>query len=487
MAKKIILESAHSLREFRLLTGKTTIDNVMSNVSLKTRLCRSGRGFLELNIPFLSAAMQAVSGRELAIALAQHGGISVIPCSLPIEKQTEIIEQVKKYKAGFQSSVITVEKSDKIENIVNLMKKYGYSSYFVTEGGRRNGKLIGMVTEKNFDEKKHLKNTVEDHMITKLDTAREGITLKEANQLMIQYGRGTLPIVDKKGNLKYVVFKKDVKKHINFPNSVVDENKRYLVAAAVSTQPKDKERIDALLETPVDALFIDASDGFSQFQADTLKYVKSKRKIPVVGGNVITKEGFNFLAKAGFDAVKVGMGIGSGCTTQEQKGTGRGQATALMDVCKARDEHYKKTGSYIPVIADGGMSTASQMIIALAIGADACMMGSFFAQYTEGAGPMRKHPKLGYLKEYWMEASAKAKNFGRYDSCEHIWFEEGVEGFVTHSGSIHKRLPESILKLKSSISSAGCKNIEELHKKSVIEIQSEASIAMGRVHDIITQ
>ena len=487
---KIIVEPSRSLQEYRLLTGKTTSDNTLSLVNLKTKLCRiPGKKieFIELNMPLISAAMQAVSGKELAIALAQYGGISVIPSSLSIEKQVGTINEVKKFKAGFQENVTTVKKDDKISLIVEFMKKYDYTSYFVTADGKPHGKLIGIITEKNFDPKKHANDKVEEHMQTKIDKALEGISLKEANTLMVKYGRGTLPIVDKKGNLKYVVFKRDVQKHLDFPDGVVDSNKRYLVAAAISTQPKDLPRIDALLETAVDVLFIDASDGYSQFQADTLNYIRKKSNIPVVGGNIITRDGFDFLAKAGFDAVKVGMGIGSGCTTQEQKGTGRGQATALMNVCAARDQYYRKTGKYIPIIADGGMSYSSQMVIALAIGADSLMLGSFFAQFTEAAGPLRTHPKLGALKEYWMEASAKAKNMGRYDSNEICWFEEGVEGYVPHTGSVYIHLKPTILKIKSALSSAGCRDISELHKNAALELQSEASIAMGKVHDIIVQ
>ncbi|MBN2458507.1 IMP dehydrogenase [Candidatus Woesearchaeota archaeon] len=492
MAKKVIMDPARSLREFRLLTGKTDSGNVISKVSLKTRLCRlpgrkSENRFLELNIPLVSAAMQAVSGSELAIALAQHGGISVIPSSLPIEKQARMITDIKKFKAGFQEDVITLSKTDKISKIIGFMKETGYTSYFITDDGSSHGKLIGIITENDFDPHSHASDAIEEHMQKKVNFAYEGITLKEANRLMVKYGRGTLPIVDRKGKLKYVVFKKDVKKHIDFPESVVDSKKRYLAAAAVSTQPKDRERIDMLIKMGVDVIFIDASDGYSEFQADTLKYIRSKsKKVPVVGGNVITKDGFKFLAEAGFDAIKVGMGIGSGCTTQEQKGTGRGQATALISICSARDAYYKKTGKYLPVIADGGLSGPSQMVVALAIGADALMLGSFFAQFTESAGPLRTHPKLGPLKEYWMEASPKAKNMGRYDSNDLVWFEEGIEGFVSHTGSIYVYLRQTLLKIKAALSSSGCKDIDALHKNSVLELQSEASIAMGKVHDIIS-
>jgi len=487
MARKIIFEPSHSLKEFRLLTGKTTLSNVMGKISLKTRFCRSGEGFVNLNIPLVSAAMQAVTGKELAVALAQLGGIGVVPCSIPLDEQARIVRHVKRFKAGFQENVICVSKDDKVSKVMKVMKEKGYGKFPVTAGGKSNGKLLGIITGKNFDPKRHADDKVSKHMVDAV-MAKEGISLGDADRKMIEHGTDVLPIVDKKDSLKFVVFKKDVEKHLSFPEGAVDENKRYLVAGAVSTQPADKKRIDALFNAGVDVIAVDASDGYSQFQADTLQYIKKKNKdMPVIGGNVINQEGFEFLANAGFDGVKVGMGIGSGCTTQAQKGTGRGQATALIEVCQARDEFYNKKGIYLPVISDGSIANSGQMMIALALGADSVMMGRFFAQFTESAGGLRKHPTMGPLKEYWMEASARARSYGRYDTSVDTFFEEGVEGFVPHLGSIYMHLRETVLKMKSSLSSAGCRDITEMHDKVIVELQSESALIDAGVHDIITK
>ncbi len=487
MAGKIIMEESRSLKEFRLLTGKTTLSNIMQKVSLKTRLCSTENGFIELNIPFVSAAMQAVSGPKLAEALAQFGAISVFPCSIPADEQAAMVREVKRFKAGFQSNVVTLKETDKISKAVEIMKKKGYSKFPVTDNGKMNGRLIGLLSDRFFDPKHDSEMLVKERMSTDILIAKEGITLKEANKLLVSNGKDILFVVDESKRLKLVAFKKDMMKHLDFPDELIDENKRYMVAAAVSTHPRDRSRADALIGAEADVIVIDSSDGFSDFQVDMLNYIKSKSKIPVIGGNIITKEGFNFLAEAGFNAVKVGMGIGSGCTTQEQKGTGRGQATALLEVCRARDEFYKKTGKYIPVISDGSIASPGQIVIALAFGADSVMMGRFFAQFTESAGDIRNHPTKGPLKEYWMEASRRARNYGRYETSSELFFEEGVEGFVQHIGSIYNNLQQTINKIKSALSNAGCSTIEELHKNAVLELQSFSSLQDSNVHDIIVK
>lgn len=487
MAKEIILKPAYSLREFRIHSRRTTIENIISKINLKTKLCRKVDDFFYLNMPLISAAMQAVSGTDMAIALAQHGGMGVIPCSIPVEEQVRIIKDVKRYKAGFQKEVICFAPYSKIDNVIDTIKKTGYSIFPVTEDGSSKSKLVGIITDKDFI-RKYKASPVSDYMVTHLDVAYEGIGMEEANELIIKYHRGFLPIVDKDFNLKSVVFKKDLEKSSDLPYELTDDKKRYCVAAAVSTQPKDRERIDALCESGLEAIFIDASDGYSDFQAETLDYIKSISDIPVIGGNIITYEGFMHLAKAGFDGVKVGMGIGSGCTTQETKGTGRGQAAALMDAVKARDDFYRKTGgTYIPIIADGGISSTAHMAVALAIGADSLMMGRYFVQYRESAAPLIRHKKHGFVKEYWMEASARARNYGRYDSSKDIFFEEGTEGYVPCIGSIHERknLPETLLKIKSAMSTAGCSTIDEMHREAILELQSVYSLADGAVHDMI--
>jgi len=487
-AKDILIRPGRSLKEFRLLTSRTNAENVMSKVSLKSRLCCLPKtaDHIYLNIPFISAAMQAVSCPKLAVALAQFGGLSVLPCSLPAKDVVMMVEEVKRYKAGFQENVVTLTKDQLISEAVQVMNSKGYHKFPITDDGLPHGKLIGMLSDRNFDPKDHAQDKIAKHMVKRVVAGKEGITLDEANKVMIKYGVTILPIVDKKNHLLYCVFKKDFQKHREFPLGSVDEKHRYMVAAAVSTQPSDRQRIDALIKEETDLIVVDSSDGFSDFQVETLNYIKKRSpRTPVVGGNIITYDGFMHLANAGFDAVKVGMGIGSGCTTQEQKGTGRGQATALIDVVKARNEFFASAGKYIPVIADGSISNPGQLVIALALGADSIMMGRFFAQFTESAGEVRNHPTYGPLKEFWMEASARAHSFGRYDQSASTWFEEGVEGYVPHTGSIYDNLGKTLLKIRSALSNAGCKSVDELHEKAVVELQSFSSLQDAGVHDII--
>ncbi len=493
MVKEVITKPSRSFREFRILTGKTTRSSSMSNIGLKTKLCmvpslKKKNEFFELNIPLISAAMQAVSAEKMAIALAQHGGLSVIPCSIPIKEQVEIINVVKRFKAGFQENVIAVSIDDTIKKVVGIIKETKYNTFPVTDNGRMKGKLLGVIRDKTFDFKEDLGKKVKDFMSKSYLSAEEGITLKEANKKMIKQGSSHLYVVDSKNNLRFVVFKKDLLRQMEYPESTTDMKRRYCVGAAVSTQPKDRERINELLKHGADIIFIDSSDGFSDFQKETLDYIRSKsKKIPVVGGNIITKEGFRFLAESGFNAIKVGMGIGSGCITQEQKGVGRGQATAIMEIVDERNRFFNETGKYIPIISDGGIGNSGQIAIALAFGADVVMMGRFFAQFTESASGIRMHPQLGPLKEYWMEASARARNYGRYETSKDLFFEEGIEGFVSHVGSMYDNFKETLQKIKSAMSSAGCTTIEKFHKNAVVEFQSIASIQDGGIHDIITK
>lgn len=489
MASKIIMEPSLSLREFRLLTGLTTQEKVASKVSLKTRLCSipgKKRDFIELNLPFMSAAMQAVTGRRLSIALAQHGGIGVLPCSIPADEQAQKIRDIKRFKAGFHDDVICVKMDTLLKEVAAIVEEKGYNTFPVTDTGRMGGRFLGVIRDKEFDPKsdsgKNVRNFVSKHYVT----ARAGITLDEANKKMVKHGSSHLYVLDTSNRLRYVVFKKDLLRHIEFPEGSVDSKRRYLVGAAVSTHPKDRERVDAVIDAGADVIFIDSSDGFSVFQKEMLGYIRSRsRNIPVIGGNVITREGFRHLADAGFNGVKIGMGIGSGCITQEQKGTGRGQATALIEIARERDSLMKAKGAYIPIISDGGIANSSHMVISLALGADSVMMGRFFAGFTESASQLRQHPKLGPLKEYWMEASSRARNYGRYDTSKDFFFEEGVEGFVQHVGSIYDNLRQTTLKIKSAMSNAGCGSVSEFHKKAVVELQSIASIQDGGIHDII--
>ncbi|MFT5089850.1 MAG: IMP dehydrogenase [Candidatus Latescibacterota bacterium] len=482
---KVLQDPSHSLKEFRILPGYTPADGNAPNISLKSRFCRKGDDFIYLNIPLLSAAMQAVTGAEMAISLAQLGGIGILPVSQPAEEQCAKISQVKRFKAGFQTSIVTLSPNQPIAEVAQIIHDTGYTTFPVTESGQFHDKLIGILTDKDFDERRDLACKVEERMKTDVQFGTEVNDLSTANELMIRYGRGFLPILSKDGILQTVVFKKDLDKHLRHPNESIDAKKRLLVGAAISTHPEDRGRVQALVDHEVDVLVIDASDGHTEYQRQMIEYVKSHSDTPVIGGNVVTAEGFRFLVEAGADAIKVGMGIGSGCTTQEVKATGRGQGTTLMEVGAMRDQWAEEKGIYIPLVADGGISGPAEMSVALALGANSLMMGNFFARYTESQGSLMRNAAGEIVKEYWMEGSMRAHNMRRYAQTKENFFEEGISGYVPHVGSIFDKLPTVIHMLSATLATAGCRSVDELHAKAVLEMQSPSALMDSQIHDIV--
>lgn len=482
---KVLPNPSHSLKEFRILPGYTPADGNGPNVELKTRLCRKGDDFIYLNTPFLSAAMQAVTGVEMAISLAQLGGIGILPVSQPIDEQCAKVGQVKRFKAGFQTNIVTLAPQQSISEVAHIIRDTGYTTFPVTQSGQFHDKLIGILTDKDFDERRDLECTVDERMKTDVQSGTEVTELRAANELMIRYGRGFLPILSRDGILQTVVFKKDLDKHLRHPNESIDGQKRLLVGAAISTHPEDRERVQALVEHDVDVLVIDASDGHTEYQREMIQYVRQQCDTPVIGGNIVTADGFRFLVEAGADAVKVGMGIGSGCTTQEVKATGRGQGTTLMEVGATRDQWLKDSGSYIPLVADGGISGPAEMSIGLALGANAIMMGNFFARYTESQGSLMRNAAGEIVKEYWMEGSMRAHNMRRYAQTKENFFEEGISGFVPHVGSIFDKLPTVTHMLRATLATAGCRTIGGLHADAVLEMQSPSALMDSKIHDIV--
>jgi IMP dehydrogenase len=481
---RILSTPARSLKEYRLLPRLTPSGGGLESVSLSTRLCRKGDGFVELGTPFISAAMQAVTGPEMAIAIAQLGGIGIVPVSQPIEAQCDAVARVKRYKAGFQTDLCTLSPEQSIAEVLERMAKTGYSTFPVTDTGVFHGRLLGVLTDKDFDARRDLHCLVVDRMRKDVQSGVEIEDLDAANRLMIEYGRGFLPIVSQEGTLLSVVFKRDRDKHLHHPKETVDAERRLRVGAAVSTHPEDRERAQALLELDVDVLLIDASDGHTDFQSEMLGFVKAEADVPVIAGNVVTADGFDFLAANGADAVKIGMGIGSGCTTQTVKATGRGQATALMEISSRRDEHHARTGTYIPLIADGGITSPAEIAVALALGSDAVMLGNLLARHTESPGQLVRGPRGEIFKEYWMEGSLRAANARRYGQTRRTFFEEGIEGLVPHCGSIHEGLPKLELAVRSAVATAGCKEISALHRDAILERQSATSLRDGTVNNM---
>lgn len=473
--------------EYLLIPGLTTKQCVPSNVSLKTPLVKHNAGeksAIELNIPFVSAIMQSVSGPELAIELARNGGLSFIFGSQPIASQAEMVRRVKKFKAGFVISDSNLTPENTLTDVVTLIQKTGHSTICVTDDGTANGKLLGLVTSRDYRVEKDAPDTKVNVFMTpfsKLIVGEVGITLSEANQIIWDHKLNTLPIIDKDQKLAYFVFRKDYDSHRDNPQELSGADKKLLVGAGINTRDY-KERVPALIEAGVDVLCIDSSDGYSEWQQETIHWIKKEynNKVLVGAGNVVDKEGFMYLVEAGADFIKVGIGGGSICITREQKGIGRGQATALVDVALARDEYQKKTGVYVPICSDGGLVHDYHMVLALAMGADFLMMGRYFARFDES--PTKKL-RVGnnYVKEYWGEGSNRAQNWQRYDmgGTESLKFEEGVDSYVPYAGLMKDNLTVTLGKIKATMCSCGAIDIPKLQQYAKITLVSSTSIVEG--------
>ena len=486
-------EPSRTFSEYLLIPGYTSEDCIPDNVSLKTPLVKFKKGekpALSLNVPFCSAIMQSVSNDTMAIALAKEGGISFIYGSQTIEDEAAMVARVKSYKAGFVTSASNVMPDQTLADILDLKARNGYSTVAVTHDGSPNGKLLGIVSSRDYrvsrmstDEK------VADFMtpLEKLVTAPAETSLKEANDIIWEHKLNSLPIVDAEGHLLYFVFRKDYSEHKANPNEILDSQKRYIVGAGINSRDYER-RVPALVEAGADVLCIDSSEGYSIWQKKTLDFIRSRYgdSVKVGAGNVVDRDGFLFLAEAGADFVKVGIGGGSICITRETKGIGRGQASALIDVVAARDEYYEKTGIYVPVCSDGGIVHDYHMTLALAMGADFLMMGRYFARFDES--PTEKLMVNGtFVKEYWGEGSNRARNWQRYDlgGKSGLSFEEGVDSYVTYAGPLHDNLEQSVYKIKSTMCNCGVIDLESFRRDAKLTLVSSVSIVEGGSHDVI--
>jgi IMP dehydrogenase len=488
-----INEPSHTFNEYLLIPGYSSSECIPANVSLKTPLVKYKKGetpAISMNIPMVSAIMQSVSGDRLAVALAVEGGVAFIYGSQSIEDEAAMVSRAKNYKAGFVKSDSNIRPDATMADIVALKEKTGHSTVAVTNDGTANGKLLGIVTSRDYRVSRMDPATKVSEFMTPLDkliVAEEGTTLKEANDIIWDHKLNSLPIVDKEGNLCYMVFRKDYDSHKQNKNELLDASKRYVVGAGINTRDY-AERVPALVEAGVDVLCIDSSEGFSEWQKLTIEWIRAKYgdSVKVGAGNVVDAAGFRFLADCGADFIKVGIGGGSICITRETKGIGRGQATALIEVCKARDEYFKETGVYIPVCSDGGIVYDHHITLALAMGADFVMLGRYFARFDES--PTNKVSIGGtYYKEYWGEGSARARNWQRYDlgGDKKLSFEEGVDSYVPYAGSLKDNVAMSLAKVRSTMCNCGALTIPELQEKAVLTLVSATSIVEGGAHDVI--
>lgn len=492
---QIIEKVSRTFGEYLLIPGLTTKDCTPQNVSLKTPLVKYKKGeepAISLNIPFVSAIMQSVSDDGLAIALARNGGLSFIFGSQSIETQAEMVRKVKKFKAGFVPSDSNVRPDATLADVEAIIEATGHTTMGVTDDGTPNGKLLGMLTSRDYRIDHDGRDSLVKNFMTpfeKLTVGKLGITLSEANQLIWDHKLNALPIIDENQHLVYFVFRKDYESHRENPNELLDPvTKELLVGAGINSRDY-KERVPALVEAGVDVLCIDSSDGFSEWQKETIGWIKEKYngKVLVGAGNVVDKEGFDYLVEAGADFIKVGIGGGSICITREQKGIGRGQATAILDVAAARDEHFEKTGIYVPICSDGGLVHDYHMSLALAMGADFLMMGRYFARFDES--PTKKlYINGNYVKEYWGEGSSRARNWQRYDMGGKggaMKFEEGVDSYVPYAGKMKDNLEVTLGKIISTMCSCGSITIPQFQQSAKITLVSSTSIVEGGAHDVI--
>ncbi len=487
-------EPSRTFNEYLLVPGFSSSECIPSQVSLKTPLVRfkkGGEAPLSLNIPMVSAIMQSVSDDGMAIALATEGGLSFIYGSQTVEKQAAMVARVKDYKAGFVKSDANLAPSMTLADVLALKEKYGHSTMPVTDDGSARGKLMGIVTSRDYRvSRMDVSEKVADFMTPreKMIVAPLDTTLKTANDLIWEHKLNSVPIVDDQDRLVYMVFRKDYDSHKSNPFEMLDSHKRYMVGAGINTRDY-AERVPALIEAGADILCIDSSEGYSEWQKQTIAWVRDHYgdEAKIGAGNVVDAEGFRFLAEAGADFIKVGIGGGSICITREQKGIGRGQATALIEVAQARDEYYRATGIYVPVCSDGGIVYDHHMTLALAMGADFMMLGRYFARFDES--PTNKVNINGsYMKEYWGEGSARARNWQRYDlggEKSGLTFEEGVDSYVPYAGALKDNVDLTLSKVKSTMCNCGALSIREMQEKAKLTVISSTSIVEGGAHDVL--
>ena len=486
---------SHTFSEYLLVPGYSSSQCIPNNVSLKTPLTRFKRGekpAITLNIPMVSAIMQSVSGVDMGVALATEGGLSFIYGSQSAESEAAMVKAVKDHKAGFDQTDSRLTPDMTMEQVIELKEKTGHSTMPVTDDGTPKGKLLGIVTSRDY------RPSRDDHQkkVSEFMTPREqlivgdkNISLKVANDVIWDNKLNALPIVDDNDHLMGIVFRKDYDSHKTNPNELLDNDKRYMVGAGINTRDY-AERVPLLIEAGADVLCIDSSEGFSEWQKRTIEWIRANygEDVKVGAGNVVDAEGFRFLADCGADFIKVGIGGGSICITRETKGIGRGQATALIDVCRARDEYYEETGVYVPVCSDGGIVYDYHMTLALAMGADFMMLGRYFARFDESPTE-RVNVNGQYMKEYWGEGSARARNWQRYDlgGAAKLSFVEGVDSYVPYAASLKDGVGGTLYKVKSTMCNCGALSIPELQEKARLTLVSSTSIVEGGAHDVVVK
>ncbi|HEY1407072.1 MAG TPA: IMP dehydrogenase [Spirochaetota bacterium] len=473
--------SGITYNDFIILPGY--IDFSPEDVDLETNFSRN----IRLKRPFVSSPMDTVSESKMAISLALLGGIGIIHYNNTIEEQVEEVRKVKRYENGFIADPICLTPENTIEDVYRIKEKYGFAGIPITENGKMNSKLLGIVSNRDIDFEKDRTRKLRDVMTTDLKTATQGISLSEANKILRESKKGKLPIVDNEGRLVSLMSRSDLLKNREFPNSSKDNKKQLMVGAAISTRDESKERLAALVEAGINAVVIDSAQGNSSYQVEMIKFIKKTYpEIDVVGGNVVTSDQSEMLIKAGADALRIGMGPGSICTTQQTMACGRSQGTAVYRTAKVA----RKNG--VSVIADGGIANIGHLAKCLTLGASCGMMGSMFAGTNESPGEYYYENGIR-LKKYRGMASLEAMEKGgakRYFAEDSkIKVAQGVSGSVVDKGSMMDYVPYMVQGLKHSFQDMGVKTIAELHEKLYsgdlrFEMRSLSAQIEGSVHDL---
>lgn len=487
-------EPSRTFGEYLLVPGYSSAECIPTAVDLRTPLVKYRKGQEEcplvMNIPMVSAIMQSVSGEKLAVALAKEGGISFIYGSQTPQQEADMVRRVKAYKKGFVTSDSNLPPTATLGDVLELKARTGHSTVAITHDGTAHGKLLGIVASRDYRLSRmgpELKVTEFMTPLEKLVTAPADTNLHDCNDIIWDNKINSLPLIDAEGRLQYMVFRKDYESHKEHVNELLDANKSYVVGAGINTRDY-AERVPALVEAGADVLCIDSSEGYSAWQEQTLAWIREKYgdTVKVGAGNVVDRDGFMCLAKAGADFVKIGIGGGSICITRETKGIGRGQATAVIEVARARDEYYKETGIYVPICSDGGIVHDYHITLALAMGADFVMLGRYFARFDESPTNLLR---VGgnYVKEYWGEGSNRARNWQRYDlgGAAKLSFEEGVDSYVPYAGPLAEGVQSTLYKVRSTMCNCGALSIPELQQKARLTVVSSTSIVEGGSHDVI--
>jgi len=453
-AKEVFAQSkGYTYDDLILLPGH--IDFPTDEVSLSSRFSKN----IHVKIPMVSSPMDTVTEHKMAIHMALQGGIGVVHYNMPVEQQVMEIRRVKRYENGRITDPKTLSPDHTLMDVDLIKSQFGFSGVPVTECGKMGGKLLGIVTNRDIDFIDDRSTPLRDVMTPFKDlvTCQEGLTLDEANQVLIKSKKAKLPIVTDEQNLVGLMSRRDLLVNRDYPNATKDSQKRLRVAAAIGTRPSDRERAKALIDAGVDAIVIDSSQGDSTYQLEMIRFIKATwPEIDVVGGNVVTMRQAANLIKAGVDGLRVGMGIGSICTTQSVCACGRPQASAVYSVAR-----YARQFD-IPIIADGGISNTGHIVKALALGASACMMGSLLAGTEESPGEYFYQDGIR-LKRYRgmgsIEAMEKGSKHRYFVKSRAVRVAQGVSGSVQDKGSLRIYLPYLIQGVKHGFQDLGYKSV----------------------------